>query len=93
MVVASGIGIFHTDDMQIMRPAYFIFLFIPVFYNIIFKMFLSVQFNCQNRNLLLFQHFIYDKIKTPAVKQIAVIDILRKYMGNCHLFIHLVCAL
>ena len=80
MIVSSGIGILYPDQLQIMVPADFILFSVPFPDNGILKMLLSVQLDGQYRNLLSVQLLIYYKIKSPALKQVAVCIIVLKYL-------------
>ena len=78
MVISSRIRILHPYHLHVMFPADLIFLPVAVFDNLILEMFLSVQFDRENRNFFLSCALIHDKVKAAGIKQVAVAGIILK---------------
>ena len=51
IVVASGVGIIHPNQFKSMLPADGVLLRVPPPHRLILQVLLSVQFDCQNRQL------------------------------------------
>ena len=68
MVVPPGIGIFYPDNLHFMGFADGVLFVIPLFYNLVLKMFFSVQFDGQHRKLPVALTLINYKIKTAGIE-------------------------
>ena len=89
VVVSSGIGIFHSDQLKAVVPANFLFFSVPLLDDRVIFMFLAIQLNGQNRDeLLAALPLIHHKIKPAGIKQIAVTGVILKHMGNRHFAPH-----
>ena len=78
MIISSGIRVFHPDELKIMLRADGLFLSVPIPHHFILKMLFSIEFNRQNRELLLSLFLIHHKVKTAVIKEVIVTFVSRK---------------
>ena len=87
MIIPPCVGIFHPNQFHLVCPADFLLLCVAAFYHFILEMLPSVQFNDQNRQLVILIDFFVDhKIEPAGIKQVTAGGIVLKYMGDATSF-------
>lgn len=93
VVISSGVGVLHADQLQVMLCADCLLLFVPVLHNFIFEMLLPVQFDRQNRQLLFSVFLIHHEIKPAVIEEVIIALIPLENMRNCHFLMNRIPAL
>lgn len=72
MMIPSGIGILHPDNLHLVSLTDGVLFPIPFLYNLVLKMLLPVKLDGKHRNLPAPLALVDYKIKTAGIKQVVM---------------------